>query len=215
MRAVIFDLDGTLVDSAPDLAAAANRMLAGLGRAALDLETITGFVGNGVEMLVRRALAASGPELGGAQFDAALGSFRAAYDAELVVRTRAYPGVEGLIAELAGRGIRLGVCTNKPEAPARAICQALGLSRHVAAVVGGDTMAEKKPDPAPLRHTMDLLGSAAGETLFVGDSETDWLTARAAGVRFAYFEGGYQRRPIPEFRPDFRVSSMDRVAGLV
>ncbi|MDT8344365.1 MAG: phosphoglycolate phosphatase [Thermohalobaculum sp.] len=208
-RAVVFDLDGTLVDSAPDIHAAANVMLAALGRAPLDLGRVTSFVGNGVAKLVERCLDATG----GA--DAALGAhafgiFREAYHAAPASLTRPYPGVEAALDALAGAGCRLGLCTNKPEGPTRQVLDALGLARHFGAVVGGDTLAVMKPDPAPLRLCLDRLG--AGPALYVGDSETDAATARAAGLPFALFTRGYRKSPVESFEA---VLAFDDFAALV
>lgn len=214
MTVIVFDLDGTLVDSASDLQDAANRMLATLSRPPLDRETVIRFIGRGVETLVRRVLDHSGVAASEDEFLASLAAFRRFYAEALTGQTRTYPGVEALLGDLSARGFALGVCTNKPEAPARELCEALGLAPFFGAIVGGDTLAVKKPDPQPLLHTIERLGGTAAGALYVGDSETDYLTARAAGVSFIYFEGGYQREPIADFRPDHRVHGMAEVAGL-
>lgn len=215
MQTIVFDLDGTLVDSADDLRAAANRMLAETSLAPLDRETIIRFVGQGVETLVRRVLDHSGVDASGTEFEAHLGNFRRSYDANLTTHSRPYPGAVALLADCAARGFRLGVCTNKPEAPARRICDRLGLSACLGAVVGGDTLPARKPDARPLLHAVALLGGDPGSTLFVGDSETDYLTARAAGIRYVHFEGGYQRTPIRDFAPDFRIASLEEMRGIL
>lgn len=213
--AVVFDLDGTLVDSAPDLHVAANRMLADFHAPPLDLETVIGFIGKGVEVLVRRSLDHRGLDLSAEDRAAALASFRAHYSRDLTTLTRLYPGVEPMLGALSARVLPLGVCTNKPETPARDMCATLRLARYLKSIVGGDTLPVRKPDPAPLLRAICDLGADAGSTLYVGDSETDYATARAAGVAFAYFEGGYQRRPIPDFAPEFRVTGMAEIADLV
>lgn len=216
MIAIVFDLDGTLVDSAGDLRAAANRMLADLDLPPLDRETVIGFIGHGVEVLVRRVLVHSGAVAEGDAYEIALAAFRRYYGADLAGETRPYPGVVALLGALNGAGVKMGICTNKPEAAARGLCDLLDLTRHFDAIVGGDTLPVRKPDPEPLLHTLRLLGSSGPDTaLYVGDSETDWLTAKAAGIPFVYFEGGYQRIPIAEFRPAHRVASMGEVAALV
>jgi phosphoglycolate phosphatase len=215
MTVVVFDLDGTLVDSAGDLQDAANRMLATVSRPPLDRETIIRFIGRGVETLVRRVLDHSGIAASDAEFHAHLAAFRRFYGEALTGSTRTCPGAETMLRTLRGRGLALGVCTNKPEAPARTICGALGIARHVDVIVGGDTLAVKKPDPAPLLHAIERLGGRSGTALCVGDSETDYLTSRAAQVWFIYFEGGYQRDAIADFRPYARVASLAEVVGIV
>lgn len=213
IRMVVFDLDGTLVNSAPDLRAAANRMLADLGHGALELETVIGFIGHGVEMLVRRCLHHVGED--SQELSRALELFHGHYARDLTTLTRPYPGVVPLLERLQEAGLALGLCTNKPEKPARELCQSIDIDRFFKVILGGDTLTVRKPDPAPLRHVISALGGTAPETLYVGDSETDYLTARRAGVRFAYFEGGYQRTAIAGFKPDLKVNEMGELATFV
>ena len=216
MKTLVFDLDGTLIDSAGDLRSAANRMLADLSLPALDRETVITFIGRGVEVLVRRALDHSGAPPDPAARDAALAAFRRYYAEDLTGQTRPYPGVMRALDLFREAGFRMAVCTNKPEAPARDLCDHLGLSPYFDAVVGGDTLAVKKPDPAPLHRAFELLGSdGSGGDFYIGDSETDWLTAKAANVAFAYFEGGYQRTAIEDFRPALRFGEFDVLPGLL
>lgn len=193
-RPIVFDLDGTLVDSAPDLHAAANRMLAELGRPALTLRQVTGFVGNGVPRLVERCLEATGG-VEGRQAEA-LARFRRHYDAAPANLTRPYPGALSAARALRGAGCRLGICTNKPEVPARKLLRLLGMDGLFDAVVGGDTGPTQKPDPAPLHRTVENLGGSLASTLFVGDSEVDGLTAANAGVAFALYTRGYRKAPV-------------------
>lgn len=212
-RHVVFDLDGTLVDSAPDLQAAAAAMLRDLGRPPLSLAQIKGFVGNGIAKLVERCLAASGGPP--ADPEAALAAFRRSYAAAPVALTRPYPGVAAALQRLRGAGIRLGVCTNKPQAPALAVLEGLRLADHFAAVVGGDLLPVLKPDPAPLRLCLDLLGAAGGPALFVGDSETDAATARNAGLPFALFTEGYRKSPVESFEAELVFSDYAALGGLL
>ena len=192
VKAIVFDLDGTLIDSAPDIQAAANRMLEGEGLAPLDLPMITSFIGNGLPKLVERVMRARGidparhAELAKVTHDI--------YSAASSVLTRPYPNLMAALEALAAAGYAMGVCTNKPEAPARDILRDLDMERFFTAVVGGDTLSVKKPDPAPLHRAFEMLG--ATETLYVGDSEVDAATAHSAGIGFALFTEGYRKVPV-------------------
>jgi len=203
IRAVIFDLDGTLVDSAPDLHAAALALLEERGAAPVTLLQVRGFVGNGIPRLVARCLEASGAPAKGQALAKAVARFTDHYGAAPAELTRAYDGVQAMLGALSARGRLLGVCTNKPEALTRAVLAGVALDRHLRAVVGGDTLKVMKPDPEPLRHTAHLLGVDIDEALYVGDSETDADTAVAAGMAFALYSGGYRKRPLALFEDCF------------
>ena len=174
----IFDLDGTLVDSRMDLAAAVNFAREALGLSALSLATVSGYVGEGVAKLMERSL---GPEHS-AHLDEATELFRAHYGAHLVVHTRAYEGAAQVLQTLRNRGARVAVATNKPERFSRVILERLGLMPHVEALVGGDSLPQRKPDPLPLLTLCSNFEIAPGRTLMVGDSPIDARAARAAGV---------------------------------
>jgi phosphoglycolate phosphatase len=214
IRAVIFDLDGTLIDSAPDLHAAAVAMLRRLGRPEITLQQVTSFIGNGVPMLVERCLRAAGCEPDPAENAAALAIFREFYDAAPAVLTKPYPGVPAPLGRLAREGVRMGVCTNKPQEPAEAILARFGLRRQILAVVGGDALPVIKPDPAPLLLCFDRLGAGAAR-LYIGDSETDAATAAAAGVPFALFAGGYRKSPVDAMGATLVFDSFDELSRLV
>lgn len=194
MTAIVFDLDGTLIHSAPDIQVAINRTLAEFGRAGLPLDLVTSFIGNGVQTLIERVIGATwlDPALHGRM----VGRFLEHYDAAPADLTRPYDGVVEALERLRDRGHRLGVCTNKPHEPALAILGALGMSRHFDAVIGGDSLPVKKPDPAPLLAAFRELGAAEG--IYVGDSEVDAACALAASVPFLLFTGGYRKKPVGE-----------------
>jgi phosphoglycolate phosphatase len=198
-KAVVFDLDGTLIDSAPDLLIAANRMLNDLRRPALTLENVAGFVGNGVPTLVARCLAATGGPA--KDFDYAVSRFREHYARAPAQLTRPYVGVDMMLQRLTEFGFALGICTNKPYDFAVTILEKLRIMRFIGAVVGGDTSPKLKPDPAPLLLCLDRLGVSPLSTLYVGDSEIDAETAFRAKVPFALFSGGYLRVSIDAFEP--------------
>ncbi|QYZ70243.1 phosphoglycolate phosphatase [Neotabrizicola shimadae] len=208
--ALVFDLDGTLIDSAPDIHAACVRMLADYGHAPLAPERIQSFVGNGAPRLVERVMGAVGETTGHADW---LARFLAHYAADPATLTRPYPGVPEVLEHLAEAGHALGICTNKPETPAREILRRLGLDRHFAVVIGGDSTAATKPDPLPLARAYEAL--PGGPRLFVGDSEVDAATARALPVTFALFTEGYRKSPLADLPHDFAFSRFDDLPALV
>lgn len=195
LRAVMFDLDGTLVDSAPDLAFAANRMLATLGMPARDPALLSSFIGKGIPRLVERSLAGSLDGRADSGLMArALALFESYYEEESGRRTTVYPGVAEGLEMLARAGLPLACVTNKAERFTHTLLAGMGLAYFFALVVGGDTLPRKKPDPLPFRHVCERLGVAPGEALVVGDSRNDVAGARAAGcpvicVPYGYNEG--------------------------
>ncbi|MCA8883243.1 MAG: phosphoglycolate phosphatase [Rhodobacteraceae bacterium] len=196
MTAIVFDLDGTLIDSAPDLHAAALNLLRAEGLPDITFDQTRSFIGNGVPKLVERVMQAVDLPADPARHADLVAGFLRFYNAEPAVRTTVYPGVHAALHRLAAQGVPMGLCTNKPEGPSRAILAALDLAEFMDVVIGGDTLAVKKPDPTPLRMAFDRLGAGTG--LFVGDSEVDSATAQALGVPFALYEGGYRRSPVTE-----------------
>lgn len=194
VRAVLIDLDGTLVDSAPDIVEASNRMLVELGAPALSPAVVASFIGNGVPMLVQRLLNAS-PGLPRIDEPAAGAMFFRHYHETNGRFSRLFPGVlPGLIA-LQKAGYQLGCVTNKPIAYTEPLLDAFGLERFLQAVVGGDSIPQMKPDPAPLIHACALLGIDRDQAVLVGDSHVDVAAARAAGMRSYIVRYGY---PGPE-----------------
>jgi phosphoglycolate phosphatase len=177
---IVFDLDGTLVDSRRDLADSTNDVLASYGAAPLSIEEVAGMVGEGAKVLVERALGAAG--LPPDEPDA-LRRFRDFYDRRLLNYTRPYDGVPATLDELHRRGHVLAVLTNKPQAPSERLMEALGLAQYFRHVIGGDTALPRKPEPAGLHELQQREPAVARDTWLVGDSMIDIETARRAGVR--------------------------------
>jgi phosphoglycolate phosphatase len=197
---LVFDLDGTLVDSLADLAAALNRLLLAEGRAPLDIETVRGFVGDGVAKLVARGLAAAGLPTDGTRFDTLLARYVADYEARATEHTRPYPGVAALLPALAGAGWRLAVCTNKPQAATVHILRSLGLAPCIAVIAGGDRYRHRKPDPRHVSAAVAEAGSAPARAVLVGDGRQDLAAARDAGMRAIaalYGYGGLAPADVP------------------
>ena len=187
MSLIVFDLDGTLIDSARDLADSTNEMLATFGAPALPNTAVLSMVGEGAKKLVERALAESG--LDPAE-PAALARFREIYDRRLLVHTRAYDGIPEVLEAAASR-TALAVLTNKPEAPTRRLLDGLALAPFFRWVIGGDGAFPRKPDPAALRHLVAEAGADPARTLYVGDSNVDVDTARRAGVPMCLARYGF------------------------
>lgn len=195
---IVFDLDGTLIDSALDLTAAVNRMLAGLGRPRLAPAEVLPMIGEGAARLVERALLAAGA--GDADPAAALAAFLDAYALALTDHTVACPGAEAVLITLRRQGYSLALCTNKPENHSRRILDRLGLAAFFDAVVGGDSVPGcRKPDPRVLAPILaGRTGVGPGDCVVIGDSVTDVALARAAGAPVILVEGGYT--PVPAAR---------------
>jgi phosphoglycolate phosphatase len=183
-RGIVFDLDGTLIDSRRDIATAVNRMRAERGLAPLPVEEVSGMVGEGARMLVRRALPPWPPGAGQDDLKEALASYLAHYAEVCLATTRAYPGVAAMLATLAP-SFPLAVLSNKGEALSRHILRGLGLDRWLREVVGGDTLPTRKPNPGGLVLLADRMGIPAARLLLVGDTWIDARTAQAAGCGFA------------------------------
>lgn len=187
--AIVFDLDGTLVHSVPDLHAAATKTLADVGKPPLPIDTIQSFVGNGVPKLVERVIQAS--DLNMADHENLTAAYLEHYGAAPSELSTLYPGVKDTLGALQAAGHPLALCTNKPQAPALLLMQDFDLAQFFDVVVGGDALDVRKPDPRHLLHTFEQLGARTG--LYVGDSETDDLTAKNAQIPFAFFTQGYRK----------------------
>lgn len=187
MRLVVFDLDGTLIDSRRDLADSANALIVERGGQPLPVETIAAMVGEGAALLVRRLIKASGLDL---DLREALPRFLELYDERLLVHTRLYEGTREAIERLAPRAT-LAILTNKPQHPTERILEGLAIAPFFRWVIGGDTPHGRKPDPGGLNHLMSLADAGTGDTVMVGDSAIDLRTARAAGTRLCLVRYGF------------------------
>ena len=214
-RLVVFDLDGTLIDTAPDLTAALNHVLTTLERPTVPEDSVRHMVGHGARMLLRRGLAASGPEPSDADVEALMPAFLDYYGTHVADRSMPFPGMAEALDELAAAGAGFGICTNKPEALSVSLIQSLGLAERFPVIVGADTLPVRKPDPAPLVHAVARLGGALGHTVYVGDSETDVKTARAAGVPVVVVSWGYTPIPPAELGGDTLITQFSELAAAV
>jgi len=210
IRAVVFDLDGTLIDSVPDIAAALNLCLAAEGRSPLTENGVAKLVGGGARELVARALGDATPD---AKIDRVHADFLAHYDAEPVTRTRLYPGARELLIELRNAGLPLAICTNKPQHLTDLILTRLDLAAFFSVIWGAAPGQPLKPDAACLRTVCTNLGSSPAETVMVGDSHTDIDAARAAGCPSILVAHGYEQRPLASLGADALVAGLTE-AGL-
>ena len=210
--ALLFDLDGTLVDSLPDLQSALNDMLRGFGCRQLTAAEVREMIGDGSHTLVERALATTGAV---ADFDVAHRQFRAFYQAAPTRLSRLYPGVNETLTTLRASGARLALCTNKPQTATMAVLEGFGLASHFDAVLGGDAVPFKKPDPRHLLAAVERLGAATSETVMIGDNENDYAAARAAGIPIVLMRYGYLRVPPETLAPDAWLDAFVDIAQAV
>jgi len=190
IQLIIFDLDGTLIDSLEDLAAATNHMLTSLGRKPVGLEQVRGYVGQGARRLVERAMPAATAE----EIEIAINIFLTYNEAHIVDRTRLYPGAMETLAELRKAGMTMAVVSNKNVALCRKVLSTLGADGFFATVVGADSVALRKPSPEPLLMVLRELGVTAGKALMVGDSINDIAAGNAAGIATVGCTFGYGDR---------------------
>lgn len=190
--AILFDLDGTLIDTAPDMASALNRLLAREGRAKLAPEIIRPHVSNGAAALVRLGF---GTTLAEAERERLHRAFLDSYADDIATASRPFPGMPALLDAIEDAGMRWGVVTNKPDWLTLPLMAALDLTARASCIVSGNTLARNKPDPAPIHHACELAGTCAARCVYVGDAERDIVAGRAAGSRtlialFGYIEPG-------------------------
>lgn len=208
---IVYDLDGTLADTAEDLVATLNWLLGKEGLAPVPVKNVGSLVGAGARALIKRGFAASGVTLGPERTEALFADYLSYYSAHIVVRSRLYPGVDKALAAFARAGWRQAVCTNKTEALAKLLIAKLGIAGRFAFVCGQDTFGIGKPDPKPLLGTIAAVGGARERALMVGDSETDIKTARAAQVPAIAVDFGYADVPAEALGADRVVSHFDEL----
>jgi phosphoglycolate phosphatase len=210
---VIFDLDGTLVDSAGDLQAALNRLLREHGLSLLDLAAVKMMVGDGVAKLVERAFVATGGNI--VSLNVLTARFLEFYEGNATERTTAYPGVHDTLSELLDAGLTLGVVTNKPYAATMEILEVLKLSRFFVAVVGGDSAPQRKPHPDPILKAMADARLRPAETIMVGDNYHDVEAAHAAGLSAIMVTYGYSHKPPASVGADYLVNEMPAIVPIL
>lgn len=212
---IVFDLDGTLVDSAPDLIGALNVILAREGLAPVPLEIGRKYVGKGGRTMLRRGLSAQNREVTDARLDEMFASFLAYYNEHLSDETRFYPGAEAALDRLAAEGFVVAICTNKYEHSSVKLIEELGATGRFAAIVGQDTFPVSKPNGAVLLRTIEKAGGDPAAAIMVGDTETDILTARDAKLPVIAVDFGYAPEPIATLGPDKVISHFDALDAAV
>jgi phosphoglycolate phosphatase len=212
---IVFDLDGTLVDTAPDLVATLNSVFAREGFAPVAYDDARNMVGRGARAMIERGLKAQRRKLPADEIERLFRDFIAHYGTHIADHSRPFAGVETALDELAARGCRLAVCTNKLEHLSIQLLDALGLARRFVAICGQDTFAMQKPDPEMLRRTIARAGGSNDLAVMVGDSATDITTAKAAGIPVVAVDFGYSEIPVAELAPDRLVSRFADVPAAV
>jgi phosphoglycolate phosphatase len=203
---IVFDLDGTLIDTAPDLIATLNVVFEREGIPPAPYEAARLAIGGGAKTMIARGLAAEGRTVSPAELEKLFNDFITHYSTHIADRSQPFPGLEDALDQLNKDGFVFAVCTNKLEGLSKLLLKELGLASRFAAICGQDTFGVQKPDPKILRETIAAAGGTGKRAIMVGDSETDVLTARATGVPIIGVTFGYTERPIIEFNPDIVIS---------
>jgi phosphoglycolate phosphatase len=212
---IVFDLDGTLVDTAPDLIDALNFVLGREGLPTVPLHSARNLIGAGARKLIERGLELEGRAASVRDIDRMTRDFIDHYAAHIADASRPFEGLESALDDLSSRGCRFAVCTNKLEWLSKRLLDQLGLSARFAAICGGDTFGASKPDPAILQQTVARAGGTMSSTIMVGDAGTDIGVARRAGVPVIGVSFGYTEVPIAELKPDLLIHHMRDLPGAV
>ena len=215
VEALIFDLDGTLVDTAPDLIQATNHVLQSIGRRPVSYAEFRGFVGHGAMNLIERGTLATGVAVDSETLKRLHRNFLDYYGENISTHSKVFEGIPALLYHAKMRGLKMGVCTNKVEGLSHKLLHELGLAKWFDAVVGGDTLPIMKPDPAPYREVAKRLGVDASRTLMFGDSETDIRTAQSTGVPVIAVTFGYTAQPVETFDPTHVINHYDEAWPIV
>lgn len=206
---VVFDLDGTLVDTAPDLAQSMNAVLAANGRGHVPLAEVRHMVGQGARVLMARAMEATGAPADGPLLDKLYDQFLEHYLAHIADLSEPFPGMVAQLDLCRAAGYQMGICTNKPESASLLLLEELELTGYFSSIVGGDTLEVKKPDPEHIHETVRRAGGRAGHAVMVGDSANDIDAARAARVPVVAVSFGYTQIPVNELGPDVVIDHYD------
>ena len=212
-RAVIFDLDGTLVDTAPDLHLVLREVLGEIDLPVPPIAALRAMVGDGARVLILRALADAGVECTTGEVDRLYDRFLTIYSAEPCRASRPFAQAVEALDRLSAAGWRLGICTNKPQAPTEGLLEALGLAARFGSVLGGDALPTRKPDPAHLRAVIEELGSTPEHAVMVGDSHNDLVAAQELGVPCILVSFGYTSVPACELGADRVIDSFAELAA--
>lgn len=203
---IVFDLDGTLIDTAPDLVDTLNVVFAREGLPPVPYETARNLIGGGARMMIARGIEAEGRTVAPAELERLFQDFLAYYSEHIADRSQPFPGLADALDAMAANGWRFAVCTNKLEYLSVLLLKQLGLAHRFAAICGQDTFGVQKPDPEVLRRTIAAAGGILRNAIMIGDSLTDIRTARAAGIPVIAVDFGYTDRPVSEFGPDRIIS---------
>jgi phosphoglycolate phosphatase len=215
VEALIFDLDGTLVDTAPDLMGATNYALSTIGRSPITMDQVRHMVGHGARSLIERGLTATGGSVDKATVDKMHTTLLDYYADHIADDSVIFDGLLDVLHKAQGAGLKLGVCTNKVERLSHKLLAELKMADYFGAIVGGDTLPIMKPDPAPYREVARRLRVDASRTLMFGDSETDIRTAQNTGVPVIAVTFGYTPLPVETFNPTHVISHYDQAWALI